>query len=160
MSEDAVSVASVVHDINVRIADLKRSFAGNYLEIGALLLLVKREKLYLETGMSTFAAYATDQGFGRAWAYACVQIADRFGAKALGIAPDRLRMLLPLKLTPEEEEEWLVKARELNAGAFYDEIANRKGKIATDQCAHEKLISVCAACRKVFEGVEGADAGG
>ena len=128
-----------VHQIGVRIEALKREYASNFLQIGALLSLVHNERLWKEAGASTFAEYLTDRGFSRAWGYSAIQVWERFGERALGVIPDRLRALVLLQLQPEQESQILEQARELPAGAFRDALRNLRGEKASDEegCEHE-----------------------
>lgn len=128
-----------VHAIGVRIEQLKRDHANSYLQIGALLSLVHRQKLWKEAGASTFAEYLTSHGFSRAWGYSAIQCWERWGERALDVVPERLRALLPLRVPPEQEQSILESARELPAGAFRDALRNLRGEKGSDEegCEHE-----------------------
>lgn len=138
-SSETPDLPTQVHQIGLRIEALKREYASNFLQIGALLSLVHKQKVWKQAGSTTFAEYLTSLGFSRAWGYSAMQIWERFGERASGVIPDRLRALLPFELGLQQESQILADARILPAGAFRDALRNLRGEKASDDegCEHE-----------------------
>ena len=141
------TTAQAVHDIGKAIAEAKADHANSYLRLGAILQHVQDSELWKETHES-FAAFVTDHGFSRSWAYQAIGVVTRFGERAKGVLPSRLQALLPLKLSKEQEDDMLYDAKTLPAEAFHNVIVERRGGIATDTCAHNELGSYCKDCGK------------
>ena len=140
---------SAADDVRKRIEVCKRDHANSYLQLGAILQLVRDDKLWKEFGFQSFAQFVTEHGLSRAWAYQCVAVVERWGQKAQGILPSRLQALLPIKCeSPDVETELLEAARTYQAEAFRNVIVDRKGGNPTDNCPHEVLGSYCTNCGK------------
>ena len=136
-------------DISKAIEEAKADHANSYLRIGAILQHVRDQKLWKETHQS-FAAFVTEHGFSRSWAYQSIGIVERFGEKAKNILPSRLQAMLPIKTeTSDDEENLLIQARDYTAEQFHNVVVERTGKgRATDTCPHSETGTYCTACNK------------
>lgn len=142
-------ITDQLHNATLIIQQGKEQAAGGFLMIASALSLVLKQKLWVESHKD-FNEYCTTVGISISYAYKLAQIWDRFGERAKGIDVHRLAKLLPLEVEPAKQEEILEQARELNPGAWRDRLRELEGKTPTDDCAHEKLIQVCASCSKRF----------
>ena len=140
-------VSDQLHNATLLIESGKAQASSGFLLIGSALSLVLREKLWVDS-YASFGEYCTSVNLSRSYGYKLAQIWDRFGEKAKGIEVYRLLKILPLKV--ENETEVLEQARDLNPGAFNDRVREILGKVPTDDCLHEVLVSICAKCRKKF----------
>lgn len=140
----------LIHSYSQKLQAFKGDFCRNYLAIGALLLIVRDEKLWKDAGASSFVEWLTSEGLSRAWGYRCAQIYEKWNDRALGILPERLTQLLPLQMTEEQEAEMLVAARELPAGAFQDAVRVARGQTPSDEegCEHE-FQTRCRKCGRL-----------
>ena len=89
-----------------------------------------------------------------ATAFNCIRIWRAFGEMMAKkeLYPDYFRLvrLLPIA-KKDDKEEWLIKAVELPAKGFDDEIKSAKGLLTSDECDHLESDRVyyfrCKACR-------------
>lgn len=126
-----------------RVQALQGRICMDYVAIGALLAHVQDEGLHAHAGehIRSFDQFLMEVGLRRSSAYNCIAVYRKFGDMPQlleGIAMDRLVKLLPIKMAPEEREEWLVKARELPSTGLRDEIREARGERPVDVCEHER----------------------
>ena len=140
---------TLIHSYSQQLQAFKGDHCKSYLGIGAILATVRSEKIWVGTAES-FAEWLTSEGFSRSWGYRCAQVYERWNDRALGILPERLTMLLPLKLAPEAEKQLLEDARILPSGAFADAVRVAKGQTPSDQegCEHD-FQTRCRKCGRV-----------
>ena len=137
----------IVQEIGKSLAAAKADHANSYLRIGAILKHVQDESLW-KGHSDSFAAFVTEFGFSRSWAYQCIGVVNRFGERAKGVLPTRLQMLLPVECSKEDEDSLLTDARLLTSEAFRNVLVEKKGGKTTDSCAHQEIGSYCKSCGK------------
>jgi hypothetical protein len=136
----------------------KRAGLLGGIQIGGALNQINEGNLWLETDAKSFVKYVQDtHGFGRSSAYNLMGIAKTFGKHILAdpslqsIEPTRLVRLLPFVDESNQLDLLHEAATVPSAQAFDDNLRNRKGKVATDECGHpvwEPWLEICPKCRK------------
>ncbi len=113
-------------------------------------------KDYLGDPDASWSAYLGqfDTFYTRSKIYTLDKVYGKF-IKELGLSTDilaeiphsKLAVLIPI-VTKENVNEWLVKARELTAKDFEDEIRMLHGKVSYLVCEHkhEKTFNICESC--------------
>ena len=111
--------------------------------IGKALLAIKEGNLYLSVGAKTFEHYAEQtHGISRSSAYNYIGVYKYFGPLLLAdpslqaVDPSRLIRLLPLIDETNKEDLLHMAASVPDEKGFSNNIRNRKGKVATDECDH------------------------
>ena len=140
---EAGDQAEELWQIVQRVRALQGRICMDYVAIGALLARVQDEGLHAFAGehVRSFDQFLVEVGLRRSSAYNCIAVYRKFGDLPQlldGIAMDRLVKLLPVRMEPEEREEWLVKARELPSMGLRDEIREARGERPVDVCEHER----------------------
>ena len=142
-------MVDVTTNFRQQLKEAMEDHANSYLRIGSLLSAFKKSEGWKE-GYKNFEEWITaETEFSRPWVYTCINVADKYGKRGIGIQPSRLIALLPIKVKDEDDKSQLLEsAKTLNAGAFHDVVLQRKGKTPTDSCNHAEIVSTCKNCGK------------
>lgn len=136
-----------------------------WLRAGKELMIIKQKRLYrLEGHHATSFAYWVENelGISKASAYQMIDIYNRLGELLLckdyiDVDYSKAALLLPLltdKTTLQEKEDLLSMAKTQSVRGLKDNIRNKSGKTATDECLHpdgrQEPWNKCLNCGKMW----------
>lgn len=147
MKTEAVEESEVEYRARKLIMDGKSDAVSGFMKIGAGFALVVEFKLH-RLQKQTLAQYIAETGMSWAKAHQAMSCWRRFGnMDTRGILHSRLIELSPIRMTDEEKELALVKAKELGPRDFERFVAEKKGKTLPEVCPHLKQVTICTKCR-------------
>jgi hypothetical protein len=129
------------------IAEGKADAVAGFMKIGAGFNLVSEFKLHRLT-QQTFAQYIAETGMSWAKAHQAMSVHKKFShLNVEGVLHSRLIDMTSLKLTDEQKEEAVEKARVLGPRDFQRFVLEKKGRALPEQCPHHKTVTICEVCR-------------
>src|SRR3990167_3429398 len=107
---------------------LKRQITGGFLMMGKILSELCAEKAWKNyaSHLTSFDDFLREIKLGKSTAYNCMRLFSMFGSAPLELDYARLVKALPF-ITEANKDEWAVKAKELDAHDFHEELREAKG---------------------------------
>lgn len=138
------------NDIHAKIIELKKDIENSFLKIGAMLKLVRDEKLYLECGCVTFEEYIAqpELSLSRGTVYAIINVLETFFVSGqpdkdlIEIGYTKLNRISQFK-NDEDFDEWVYKAKTLSLSDLGEEIREVKGTEARPKQPTEVTCPKC-----------------
>ena len=151
------NVIAKTHKLTSEIIQLIGQITHNYIALGRALCTMRDGKYYRQLGdhVETMDDFLVEIRLSRSTAYNLMAIHERFGGyitPEMQIDYTRLVRALPIaeKIGTERVIKLLSEAELLPTQAYYDQIRELKGKIATDVCDHSRKSAYekCDLCGK------------
>lgn len=148
------------HELTGKILQLVGQITQNYLALGAALCTMRDGRYYRHLGehVETFDDFLIEIRLGRSTAYNLMAIWERFGAYIANdshIEYTRLLKALPVIAGGNSEAipKLLIDAELLPSRAYYDNLRNLRGQVATDECEHTdwEEWKKCRCCGKMMK---------
>ena len=145
------------HKLTSEIVQLIGQITHNYIALGQALCTMRDGKYYRQLGdhVETMDDFLVEIRLSRSTAYNLMAIWERFGAYiALDMQIDYTRLVRALpcvtEANPDAIRKIIADAECLPTQAYYDQIREMKGKIATDVCTCEEkeMWTRCKKCKK------------
>lgn len=134
-------------EVTLKIIDLKRKTASNFVELGRLFKDVRDNKLWEIEGAESFNSYVSESGFERSTAYKMILVYEKFFE---GVSVDSNQQIAEIgwtklaKVAPkvtEDNKEKMLEIAQLSLSDIKTELSG--------ECDHEwKTIEVCKFCGK------------
>lgn len=125
----------------------KSDAVAGFMKIGAGLCLVSEFKLHRLENLS-LAKYIVGTGMSVAKGNQAMSVFRRFGhLNTKGVLHSRLIDMSSLKLTEEQKEDAVEKARVLGPRDFERFVLEKKGRPLPEQCEHLERVTICTKCR-------------
>lgn len=148
------------HELSGKILQLVGQITQNYLALGEALCTMRDGRYYRHLGVhvETMDDFLIEIRLGRSTAYNLMAIWEKFGAYIANdshIEYTRLLKALPVIAggNPERIERLVADAELLPSRAYYDNLRNLKGLVATDECEHleREAWEKCRCCGKMMK---------
>lgn len=148
------------HELTGKILQLVGQITQNYLALGEALCTMRDGRYYRHLGehVETLDDFFVEIRLGRSTAYNLMEIWEKFGqhiGEGAEIEYTRLVRALPVskKLDDTQVTLLLEDARLLPSTAFYDNLRNLRGQVATDECLHveREAWEKCRCCGKMMK---------
>lgn len=148
------------HELTSKILQLVGQITQNYLALGEALCTMRDGRYYRHLGIhiETLDDFFVEIRLGRSTAYNLMEIYEKFGrhiGEGAEIEYTRLVRALPVSKKLDDTQVTLLieNARLLPSTAFYDNLRNLKGQVATDECDHleREALEKCLCCGKMMK---------